>query len=108
MNGPDDVRLRDSPATSEEAALAMEAWKRRDAGHLAERDRLVRAAKTAGVNVRQIALGMGISRTTVYAILGAEKPDCEEAEGRLGLAARCRTTGSCGRTAQRQPGSPPE
>ncbi len=47
----------------------MDGWKRRDAEHLAERDQLVRAARAAGVNVRQIALGMGISRTTVYAIL---------------------------------------
>lgn len=57
---------------TEHATLAMEAWRRRDAEHQAERDRLVRAAKASGVNVRQIALGMGISRTTVYAILGAD------------------------------------
>jgi hypothetical protein len=75
---PDDVRLRDSPQTSEEAALAMEAWKRRAAEVQAERDTLIRAVaalmkdRDGRVNVRQIALGMGISRPTVYAVLGAE------------------------------------
>ena len=52
------------------AALALEAWKGRDAEHLAERDRLVRDAHLAGMNVRQIALKSGLSRTTVYKILG--------------------------------------
>lgn len=63
--------LQNSSPTPDEATLAMEAWKRRDAEHTAERDQLVRAAKAAGVNIRQIALSLGISRTTVYAILEA-------------------------------------
>jgi DNA invertase Pin-like site-specific DNA recombinase len=49
---------------------ALEAWKRRDAEHQAERDKLVRAAHLAGLNKRQIALASGLSRTTVYKILG--------------------------------------
>ena len=68
---PRDVQLRDSPAAQDEAHLSMEAWKRRNAEHLAERDQLVRAARACGVNVRQIALRMGISRPTVYSILSA-------------------------------------
>jgi DNA-binding NarL/FixJ family response regulator len=70
---PRDVRLRTRPATQAEANVAMEAWKRRDAEHLGERNLLVRAAKACGVNVRQIALRMGISRTTVYAVLDMEE-----------------------------------
>lgn len=47
----------------------MDNWAGRDERHLLQRDDLVRAAKAAGVNVRQIAVHMGISRTTVYKIL---------------------------------------
>lgn len=65
-------------------AGAMEAWKRRDAEHRAERDRLVRAASAAGVNVRQVALSMGISRTTVYAILAQAGDDKEDHGGTQG------------------------
>lgn len=58
------------PAGETSAALleAMDALKRRQRD---ERERLVREAFAAGINKRQIALRMGISRTTVYAILGA-------------------------------------
>ena len=55
--------------TPEEAMQALETWKRRDAEHLAERDRAIRAAREAGVNIRQIALKSGISRTTIYKVL---------------------------------------
>ncbi len=48
----------------------LDNWAGDDERHMLKRDELVRAASAAGVNVRQIALHMGISRTTVYAILG--------------------------------------
>jgi len=60
---------QEETAAGEEAALeAIDSWKARSTE---ERDRLVRAAFAAGANKRQIALRMGISRTTVYAILDA-------------------------------------
>lgn len=55
--------------TPEEAMRTLETWKHRDAEHLAERDRAIRAAHEAGVNIRQIALKSGISRTTIYRVL---------------------------------------
>lgn len=75
---PHDARVRDQPQTEEEAVWAMEAWKRRDAEHRAEgrqldaeRDQLVRAAAAVGIENKQlIATCMGISRPTVYKILG--------------------------------------
>ena len=75
---PADVRLRHSPASPMEAAFALEAWARRDAEHQAERDQLVRQAATLLVrdgkpNVRQIAMKSGLSRTTVYKILGTRE-----------------------------------
>jgi transcriptional regulator of acetoin/glycerol metabolism len=70
--GPRDVRMRTSPESPAEAALAMAAWKRRAAELNAERDELIRTARKLGVNVRQIALSMGISRPTVYTALGGE------------------------------------
>ena len=62
----------------EQCARALEDWARRDKEHRAERDELVRAAALVLVrdggepNVRQIALRTGLSRNTVYAILGAD------------------------------------
>lgn len=53
----------------DEAARNLEDWARRDAEHQTQRDRLVREAFAAGVNVRQISLKSGLSRTTVYKIL---------------------------------------
>lgn len=64
-----DGEFAHSPGEASAALLeAMDALKRRQRD---ERERLVREAFAAGVNKRQIALRMGISRTTVYAILGA-------------------------------------
>lgn len=58
------------------AALdAIDAWKHRS---WSERDQLVRSAFAAGVNKRQIALRMGISRTTVYAILAADPAENDQ------------------------------
>jgi DNA invertase Pin-like site-specific DNA recombinase len=54
---------------SAELDAAVSAWKQDKA---AERDRLIRALRADGVNKRQIAIRMGISRTTVYAVLGAD------------------------------------
>jgi transcriptional regulator of acetoin/glycerol metabolism len=60
-------------ASTEEAARDLEQWAIRDEKHQLQRDQLVRAAAAAGVNVRQIALKSGLSRTTVYKIIGEEK-----------------------------------
>ena len=49
-----------------EAALA--AWRARGA----ERDSLVRAAHEAGVSINRISKLSGLSRTTVYRILGLD------------------------------------
>lgn len=87
---PRDAQPGDRPASAGEAAAALEAWKQRDAEHLAERDRLVRAAASlitretpAGPepNIRRIAAGMGISRSTVYSILQERKHDERTATG---------------------------
>lgn len=60
-------------ASPAESVLALLLWKQRDASHKADRDYLVLAADTAGVNIRKIALSMGISRTTVYKIIEESK-----------------------------------
>ena len=76
---PRDVRLRTSPVTESEAESALAAWKRRHAEHQAERDALVRAAyPLLGRNVRRIARLAGLSRNTVYAILGADRSEKEK------------------------------
>ena len=44
---------------------------------VASRDRLVRAARAEGISIRAIRRKSGISRTTIYRILG-EKPTPED------------------------------
>lgn len=47
---------------------------------VAQRDALVRAAHTAGANIRQIGQESGVSRNTVYKILGLEPTEEERSE----------------------------
>jgi transcriptional regulator of acetoin/glycerol metabolism len=55
-----------------EAAEALKGWKAQ-ADHIAsERDGLVRAAYAAGITIQGIRELSGLSRTTVYKILGLE------------------------------------
>jgi transcriptional regulator of acetoin/glycerol metabolism len=56
-----------SSAAGAEAALGE--WKRRGEKVAADRDPLVLAAHTAGLNVHRIHKVSGISRTTIYKIL---------------------------------------
>jgi len=56
-----------------EAEAALADWKRRIDAANAERDRLIRAAHEAGVNIRRISLLSGVSRTTVYKVLGLDE-----------------------------------
>jgi transposase len=53
-----------------EAAVDLEVWKQESDRLAAERDRLVRAAYEAGISIRGISHLSGLSRTTIYAILG--------------------------------------
>lgn len=62
--------MRDVNAAEAEAALAE--WKRRTDRNASERDGLIRAAHEAGLNIRQIHLVSGVSRTTVYRVLGLD------------------------------------
>ena len=55
--GPDEIRQ------------ALAAWKRNDD----ERDGLVRAANAAAIPIREISQLSGLSRTTIYRILGLEE-----------------------------------
>jgi transcriptional regulator of acetoin/glycerol metabolism len=57
---------------TEEAEAALTDWKRRIDSDNAERDGLIRAAHEADVNIRRISQISGVSRTTVYKILGVE------------------------------------
>lgn len=52
--------------TESEADAQMDEWRRA----FERRDLIVRESRAAGRNVRQIALHMGLSRDTVYKILG--------------------------------------
>lgn len=56
--------------TKAEAEAALADWKRRSEQIDSERDRIVQAAHTAGLNIRQIHLKSGIGRSTIYRILG--------------------------------------
>jgi hypothetical protein len=47
-------------------------WKSRSEEFGAERDQLVREANAGGVNIRQIAILSGLSRTTVYKIIAGD------------------------------------
>lgn len=53
---------------------ALTEWKRQGEEHDAERDPLVRAAHQAGLNVHRIYKLSGVSRTTIYKILGLPGP----------------------------------
>ena len=53
-----------------EAETALAEWKSRGEEHDAERDPLVRAAHKAGLNINRIHKLSGVSRTTIYQILG--------------------------------------
>lgn len=53
-----------------EAETALAEWKRRGEEHDAERDPLVRTAHKAGLNINRIHKLSGVSRTTIYQILG--------------------------------------
>jgi transcriptional regulator of acetoin/glycerol metabolism len=56
-----------------EAEAALADWKRRIESANAERDGLIRAAHEAGVNIRRISLLSGLSRSTVYKVLGLDE-----------------------------------
>lgn len=56
-----------------EATADLENWKRRADELSAERDPLVRAAYEAGVTINGISRLSGLSRTTIYKILGLEE-----------------------------------
>jgi transcriptional regulator of acetoin/glycerol metabolism len=53
-----------------EARAALAEWKRRTDQDARVRDDLIRAAHEAGMNIRQIHLESGVSRTTIYRVLG--------------------------------------
>lgn len=55
---------------ADEAETALTEWKRQGEQHDAERDPLVCAAHKAGLNVHRIHTLSGVSRTTIYKILG--------------------------------------
>jgi hypothetical protein len=55
-----------------EAKAALAEWKRRSDQDARERDTLIRVAYEAGVNIRQIHLESGVSRTTIYRVLGVD------------------------------------
>ena len=52
------------------AEEALADWKRRGQDQDAERDALILAAFRAGLNIRRIHVLSGVSRTTIYKILG--------------------------------------
>ena len=56
-----------------EAEAALADWRRRIDSANAERDSLIRAAHEAGVNIRRISQLSGVSRTTVYKVLGLDE-----------------------------------
>ena len=56
-----------------DAIDALKAWKREGDEHAARRDELVRAAREAGLSIYAIGGLSGLSRTTVYKILGVEE-----------------------------------
>lgn len=61
--------MSEGTRTADEVRNALREW----ATHSrAERDKLIREADAADISKRQIAQLMGISRTTVYTVLGGE------------------------------------
>jgi hypothetical protein len=58
-----------------EAAGELREWKLRSDQLDAERDPLIRAAYAAGIPVQRIHQISGLSRTTIYKILGLEADD---------------------------------
>lgn len=65
-----------------EAARALDSYKER-AGQLdAERDQLIRDARAAGMNIRQIHLRSGVGRSTIYRVLGVGPAGEEDADPR--------------------------
>jgi DNA invertase Pin-like site-specific DNA recombinase len=61
-----------------EAALDLEIWKRDGDDHAKRRDPLVRAAYESGITIKGISDLSGLSRTTVYKILGLSMFDDED------------------------------
>lgn len=55
-----------------DAEQALADWKHRTDTAAAERDSIVRAAHAAGVSINRISQITGLSRTTIYKILGME------------------------------------
>lgn len=53
-----------------EAGRALDDYRRRSERLDAERDQLVREARAAGMNIRQIHVRSGVARSTIYRILG--------------------------------------
>lgn len=63
-----------------EAARALDSYRER-AGQLdAERDQLIRDARAAGMNIRQIHLHSGVSRSAIYRVLGVGPAGEEDAD----------------------------
>jgi len=56
-----------------DAEQALTEWKHRADTVAAERDGVVRAAHAAGVSIYRISQITGLSRTTVYKILGLDE-----------------------------------
>ena len=54
----------------DEALAEMRAWGKRNAELAADRDPIILRGALAGVNIRQIASAMGVSRPTVYKAIG--------------------------------------
>lgn len=59
-----------------EAGRALDSYRQRSEQLDAERDQLLRDARAAGMNIRQIHLRSGVGRTTIYRVLGIQ-PDEE-------------------------------
>jgi len=55
-----------------EAGQALDSYRQRSEQLDAERDQLIRDAKAAGMNIRQIHVRSGIARSTIYRVLGLE------------------------------------
>jgi transcriptional regulator of acetoin/glycerol metabolism len=63
-----------------EAGRALDDYRQRSEGLDAERDQLIRDARAAGMNIRQIHVRSGIARSTIYRVLGLET-ERDETEG---------------------------
>ena len=75
--------------TKAEQALAE--WKKRHDDAADERDRVIRAAHEAGVDIVRIHKLTGVSRTTVYRILGSEEDAPQGAAIVRAFCRRCRS-----------------